>query len=68
MEFSRLIDLVYVHYNLQLWLKQMDRTSDVDAIALDNIDVLSKWRVEVEMPIMEEALAWLEEEQQQEEQ
>ena len=32
----------------------MDRTSDVDAIALDNIDVLSKWRVEVEMPIMED--------------
>jgi hypothetical protein len=43
----------------------MDRTSDVDAIALDNIDVLSKWRVEVEMPIMEEALAWLEEPEQQ---
>jgi hypothetical protein len=43
----------------------MDRTPDVDAIALDNIDVLSKWRVEAEMPIMEEAPAWLEEEPRQ---
>jgi hypothetical protein len=43
----------------------MDRTSDVDAISLDNIDVLSKWRVESEMPIMEEAPAWLEEEPEQ---
>jgi hypothetical protein len=43
----------------------MDRTPDVDAISLDNIDVLSKWRVEVEMPIMEEAPAWLEEEPKQ---
>jgi hypothetical protein len=56
---------VYVHYNLRLWLKQIDRTPDVDAISLDNIDVLSKWRVEFEMPIMEEAPAWLDEEPEQ---
>jgi hypothetical protein len=43
----------------------MDRTSDVDAISLDNIDVLFKWRVEVEMPIMEEPIGWLEEEPKQ---
>jgi hypothetical protein len=43
----------------------MDRTPDVDAIYLDNIDVLSKWRMEAEMPIMEEAPAWLEEEPEQ---
>jgi hypothetical protein len=43
----------------------MDRTPDVDAISLDNIDVLSKWRVESEMPIMEEAPAWLDEEPEQ---
>jgi hypothetical protein len=43
----------------------MDRTPDMDAISLDNIDVLSKWRVEVKMPIMEEAPAWLEEESEQ---
>jgi hypothetical protein len=43
----------------------MDRTPNVDAISLKNIDVLSKWRVEVEMPIMEEAPTWLEEEPEQ---
>jgi hypothetical protein len=48
----------------------MDRSLDVYTICLDNIDVLSKWRVEVVVPIMEKAHAWLEEEpeQQQEEQ
>ena len=43
----------------------MEKAPDVDVICLDNIDVLSKWRVEVELPIMEEASAWLDEEQQQ---
>jgi hypothetical protein len=37
----------------------------VDAISLDNIDVLSKWRVESEMPTMEEAPAWIDEEPEQ---
>jgi hypothetical protein len=46
----------------------MERTPNVDAISLDNIDVLSKWRVESEVPITNEAPAWLEEEQQQEDQ
>lgn len=32
----------------------------MDAIFLDNIDVLSKWRAESEQPLMEEALGWLE--------
>ena len=45
-------------------MKQVEKSPDVDAICLDNIDVLSKWRVEVELPIMEEAPAWLDEEQQ----
>ena len=62
MDFPRLNDLVYVHYNLQLWMKQVEKSPDVDAIRLDNIDVLSKWRVEVELPIMEEAPTWLDEE------
>jgi hypothetical protein len=56
---------VYVHYNLRLWLKQIDRTPDVDAISLENIDVLSKWRVESEMPTIEEAPAWIDEELEQ---
>jgi hypothetical protein len=43
-------------------MKQVEKTPEVGAISLDNIDVLSKWRVEIEFPIMEEAPAWLEEE------
>jgi hypothetical protein len=43
----------------------MERTPDVDAISLDNIDVVFKWRVESKVPIMEEEHTWLEEEQQQ---
>ena len=46
-------------------MKQVEKSPDVDAICLDNIDILSKWRVEAELPIMEEAPAWLDEEQQQ---
>ena len=64
--FPRLNDLVYVHYNLRLWIKQMDKTPDVDAISLDNIDILSTWRVEVELPIIEAAPSWLEEPEAQE--
>jgi hypothetical protein len=46
-------------------LKQIDRTPNVDAISLDNIDVLSKWMVESEMPTMEEEPAWIDEEPEQ---
>ena len=58
--FPRLNDLVYVHYNLRLWIKQMD------AISLDNIDILSTWRVETELPIIEATPSWLEELEAQE--
>ena len=44
----------------------MDKTPDVDAISLDNIDILSTWRVEVELPIIEAAPSWLEEPEAQE--
>jgi hypothetical protein len=50
--------------------KRFFRRQEVDAISLDNIDILSKWRVEVEVPLLDEAPAWLEEwdqEQQQQE-
>ena len=43
-------------------MKQVEKAPDVYAI-----DVLSKWRVETNFPIMEEAPAWLEEQQGQEE-
>jgi hypothetical protein len=53
--------LVYVYYNLRLWVKQLDKEPDIEAISLDNIDTTSQWRVEIQEPEMEEALEWLEE-------
>jgi hypothetical protein len=47
-------------------MRQIDKEPDVDAISLDNIDILSKWRVEIEVPLLDEAPAWLEEGDQEE--
>jgi len=41
-------------------VKQIEAPIDPDAISLDNIDVLSQWRVESEEPILEESPSWLE--------
>ena len=67
MEFTRFNDLVYVHYNLRLWMTQIQKEPDANVISLDNIDILFKWRVEIETPIMEESPAWVEEGQEEEE-
>jgi hypothetical protein len=53
--------LVYVYYNLRLWVKQLDKEPDIEVISLDNIDTTSQWRVENQEPEMEEASEWLEE-------
>jgi hypothetical protein len=53
--------LVYVYHNLKLWVKQLDKEPDIEAISLDNIDTTSQWRVEIQKPEMEEAPEWLEE-------
>jgi hypothetical protein len=42
-------------------MRQIEKEPEVDAISLDNIDILSKWRVEIEVPLLDEAPAWLEE-------
>jgi hypothetical protein len=60
LDVHRLNDMVYVYYNLRLWVKQIDKASDTDTISLDAIDTTSPWRVETESPVMEEALEWLE--------
>eukprot|EP00253_Pinus_taeda_P007232 PITA_07232 len=60
LEFARLNDLVYVHYNIRLRVRQIESPMDPNAISLDNIDVLSQWRVESEEPILEESPSWLE--------
>ena len=36
----RINDMVYVYYNLRLWVKQIDKTPDMDAIILDEIDTM----------------------------
>jgi hypothetical protein len=52
--------LFYVHYNLRLWVKQLEIKIDAKAISLDEIDTTAAWRVEVEEPVTETALDWLE--------
>ena len=42
-------------------MRQIESPVDPDAISLDNIDVLSPWRVESQEPILEESPSWLEE-------
>jgi hypothetical protein len=54
--------LVYVYYNLRLWVKQLDKEPDIEAISFDNIDATSQWRVEIQELETEEAPKWLEEE------
>jgi hypothetical protein len=52
--------LVYVYYNLKLWVKQLEKKPDAKAISLDGIDTTTTWRVEVEEPVIETSLDWLE--------
>ena len=60
MDTGCLNDLVYVHYNLRLWVKQYERKVDATTISLDEIDTTAAWRAECEEPVMEVALDWLE--------
>ena len=62
LEGQRLNDMVYVYYNLRLWVRQLERTPDMEAISLDAIDTTFAWRVEAKRPIMESALDWIEQE------
>eukprot|EP00253_Pinus_taeda_P006302 PITA_06302 len=52
---SQLNDMVYVYCNLRLWVRQLERTPDMEAISLDGIDTTAAWRVESEKPLMESA-------------
>ena len=61
LETSRLNDMVYVYYNLRLWVRKLQKTPDVDAISLDGIDTTAAWRVESEAPVMEQDLNWIHE-------
>ena len=56
---QRLNDMVYVYYNLWLWVRQLQKPTDVEAISLDNIDTTAAWRVETERPILDTIPDWL---------
>jgi len=56
----RLNDLGYVYYNIRLWVKQLEIKIDAKAISLVEIDTTVAWRGEVEEPVIETALDWLE--------
>ena len=60
MDTQRLNDLVYISYNIRLWVKQIQKNPEVEAISLDDIDTTVAWRVEIKEPIMEGAPDWLE--------
>ena len=59
LESHRLNDMVYVYYNLRLWVKQLEKTPDTEAISLDGIDTTAEWRVETERPLMDPTDDWL---------
>ena len=48
--------MVYVYYNLRLWVKQLDKEPNIEAISLDAIDTTTLWRVEMEELKRKEAL------------
>eukprot|EP00253_Pinus_taeda_P033830 PITA_33830 len=59
LESKRLNDMVYVYYNLRLWVRQLRKPTDVEAISLDNIDTTAAWRVETERLILDTIPDWL---------
>jgi hypothetical protein len=52
--------MVYVYYNLKLWVKRIDKAFDKNTISLDCTDTMNPWRVEAKRHVMEEAPKWLE--------
>eukprot|EP00253_Pinus_taeda_P001574 PITA_01574 len=59
LESQRFNDMVYVYYNLRLWLRQLERIFDMEAISLDGIDTIAAWKVKAERPLMESVDDWL---------
>eukprot|EP00253_Pinus_taeda_P007356 PITA_07356 len=59
LESQHLNDMVYVYCNLRLWMRQLQKTLDVESISLVNIDTIAAWRVETERPTMDSIADWL---------
>jgi len=51
--------MVYVKYNLHLWVRQLQKTHDEESISLDNIDTTSTWRFETVRLTIESIPYWL---------
>eukprot|EP00253_Pinus_taeda_P015356 PITA_15356 len=57
---QQLNNMVYIYYNLRLWVKQLERIPDMEDVSLDGIDTTVAWSIEVERPLMESIDDWLE--------
>ena len=55
LDFHHLNDMVYVYYNLRLWVKQSDKAPKTDSIKVDESDSTGPRRVEIERLVMKEA-------------
>lgn len=54
-----LISILYVYYNIQLWVKQLEITFDMKAISLDGNDTKAARRVDTKSTVMEATAEWL---------
>jgi hypothetical protein len=54
--------MIYIYYNLLLWVRQLQKTLDMEAISSNRIDTIIAWRIETESSIMDSAPDWLQEE------
>jgi hypothetical protein len=54
--------MVYINYNLKLWVRQLQKKSNVEAISLDGIDTTATWRDGAKKHVMESSPDWLQEE------
>ena len=53
-------DVLYASYNIRLWVKQLEKKPEMEAISSDVIVTTAAQRMEIEEPIMEAAPDWLE--------
>eukprot|EP00253_Pinus_taeda_P010825 PITA_10825 len=56
---QRVNDMVYVYYNLRLWVRQLQKTPNMEAISLDNIDTIVACWVEAERHVMDSIPDWV---------
>jgi hypothetical protein len=60
LDVHHLNDMVYAYYDLRLWVRQINKVPDMDAISFNALDTMSPWSVEIERSVMDETPEWLE--------